>query len=242
MGQPKSDNNQGSLKNIAIIMDGNGRWAKSNKLQITQGHEKGVGVVKDIVEECVTQNIDTLTVYAFSSENWARPKKEINGIKTLIIKAISDQVPELIDQRVKLNFFGDLEDFGSKVIEKISKAQKDTFLTNPSLELNVALGYGGRSDIIQTSKILAKKVQDKEINIKDINEDIFSQLSLVPVDNIDLVIRTGGDKRLSNFLLFQIAYAEIMFIEKLWPDFTKEDFIHCLESFKNVERRFGKRI
>lgn len=242
MGQPKSDNNQGSLKNIAIIMDGNGRWAKSNKLQITQGHEKGVGVVKDIVEECVTQNIDTLTVYAFSSENWSRPKEEINGIKTLIIKAISDQVPELIDQRVKLNFFGDLEDFGSKIIEKISKAQKDTFLTSPSLELNVALGYGGRSDIIQTSKILAKKVQDKEINIKDINEDIFSQLSLVPVDNIDLVIRTGGDKRLSNFLLFQIAYAEIMFIEKLWPDFTKEDFIHCLESFKNVERRFGKRI
>ena len=242
MGQPKSDNNQNSLKNIAIIMDGNGRWAKSNKLQITQGHEKGVGVVKDIVEECVTQNIDTLTVYAFSSENWARPKKEINGIKTLIIKAISDQVPELIDQRVKLNFFGDLEDFGSKIIDKISKAQKDTFLTSPSLELNVALGYGGRSDIIQTSKILAKKVQDKEINIKDINEDIFSQLSLVPVDNIDLVIRTGGDKRLSNFLLFQIAYAEIMFIEKLWPDFTKEDFIHCLESFKNVERRFGKRI
>lgn len=242
MGQPKSDNNQGSLKNIAIIMDGNGRWAKSNKLQITQGHEKGVGVVKDIVEECVTQNIDTLTVYAFSSENWSRPKKEINGIKSLIIKAISDQVPELIDQRVKLNFFGDLEDFGSKIIEKISKAQKDTFLTSPSLELNVALGYGGRSDIIQTSKILAKKVQDKEINIKDINEDIFSQLSLVPVDNIDLVIRTGGDKRLSNFLLFQIAYAEIMFIEKLWPDFTKEDFIHCLESFKNVERRFGKRI
>ena len=242
MGQPKSDNNQGSLKNIAIIMDGNGRWAKSNKLQITQGHEKGVGVVKDILEECVTQNIDTLTVYAFSSENWARPKKEINGIKTLIIKAISDQVPELIDQRVKLNFFGDLEDFGSKIIDKISKAQKDTFLTSPSLELNVALGYGGRSDIIQTSKILAKKVQDKEINIKDINEDIFSQLSLVPVDNIDLVIRTGGDKRLSNFLLFQIAYAEIMFIEKLWPDFTKEDFIHCLESFKNVERRFGKRI
>ena len=242
MGQPKSDNNQGSLKNIAIIMDGNGRWAKSNKLQITQGHEKGVGVVKDIVEECVTQNIDTLTVYAFSSENWSRPKKEINGIKTLIIKAISDQVPELIDQRVKLNFFGDLEDFGPRIIEKISKAQKDTFLTNPSLELNVALGYGGRSDIIQTSKILAKKVQDKEINIKDINEDIFSQLSLVPVDNIDLVIRTGGDKRLSNFLLFQIAYAEIMFIEKLWPDFTKDDFINCLESFKNVERRFGKRI
>ena len=242
MGQPKSYNNQNSLKNVAIIMDGNGRWAKNNKLKITQGHEKGVGVVKDIVEECVTQNINTLTIYAFSSENWSRPKSEIDGIKTLIIKAISDQVPELIDQRVKLNFFGDIENFGSKIINKIDKAHKDTFLSNPSLELNVALSYGGRNDIINTSKILAKKVQDEEIKIKDINEDIFSQHSLVPIDNIDLVIRTGGDRRLSNFLLFQIAYAEIMFIEKLWPDFTKEDFISCLESFKSVERRFGKRI
>ena len=169
-------------------------------------------------------------------------KNEIDGIKALIVKAISDQVPELIDQRVKLNFFGNIEDFGSKIIDKINKAQNDTSLSNPSLELNVALGYGGRNDIVNTTKILAKKVHNKEINIKDINEDIFSQLSLVPVDNIDLVIRTGGDKRLSNFLLFQIAYAEIMFIEKLWPDFTKEDFISCLESFKNVERRFGKRI
>ena len=151
-------------------------------------------------------------------------------------------MPELIDQRVKLNFFGDIENFGSKIINKIDKAHKDTFLSNPSLELNVALGYGGRNDIINTSKILVKKVQDEEIKIKDIDEDIFSQYSLVPIDNIDLVIRTGGDRRLSNFLLFQIAYAEIMFIEKLWPDFTKEDFISCLESFKSVERRFGKRI
>ena len=242
MGQPKPDNQLTSINNVAIIMDGNGRWAKANKLKITQGHAKGVGVVKDIVEECVAQKINTLTIYAFSSENWSRPKSEINGIKTLIIKAISDQVPDLIKQGVKLNFFGNLEDFGSNIIEKISLAEDQTFIDNPSLQLNVALGYGGRNDIIQTTKLLAEKVKNGKMSLKDINEDAFAELSVVPVDNIDLVIRTGGDKRLSNFLLFQIAYAEIMFEEKLWPDFTKEDFISCLESFKNVERRFGKRI
>ena len=242
MGHPKPDNQLTSINNVAIIMDGNGRWAKANKLKITQGHAKGVGVVKDIVEECVAQKINTLTIYAFSSENWSRPKSEINGIKTLIIKAISDQVPDLIKQGVKLNFFGNLEDFGSNIIEKISLAEDQTFMDNPSLQLNVALGYGGRNDIIQTTKLLAEKVKNGKMSLKDINEDAFAELSVVPVDNIDLVIRTGGDKRLSNFLLFQIAYAEIMFEEKLWPDFTKEDFISCLESFKNVERRFGKRI
>tara|TARA_B100000780_G_scaffold206413_1_gene146873 strand:+ start:528 stop:1256 length:729 start_codon:yes stop_codon:yes gene_type:complete len=242
MGHPKPDNQLTSINNVAIIMDGNGRWAKANKLKITQGHAKGVGVVKDIVEECVAQKINTLTIYAFSSENWSRPKSEINGIKTLIIKAISDQVPDLIKQGVKLNFFGNLEDFGSNIIEKISLAEDQTFIDNPSLQLNVALGYGGRNDIIQTTKLLAEKVKNGKMSLKDINEDAFAELSVVPVDNIDLVIRTGGDKRLSNFLLFQIAYAEIMFEEKLWPDFTKEDFISCLESFKNVERRFGKRI
>ena len=242
MGHPKIDNQLTSLNNVAIIMDGNGRWAKANKLKITQGHAKGVGVVKDIVEECIAQKINTLTIYAFSSENWSRPKSEINGIKTLIIKAISDQVPELVEQGVKLNFFGNLEDFGPNVINKISLAEDATSLENPSLQLNVALGYGGRKDIIQTTKLLAEKVKDGKISLKDINEDIFAEFSVVPIDNIDLVIRTGGDKRLSNVLLFQIAYAEIMFIDKLWPDFTKQDFISCLESFKNVERRFGKRI
>jgi len=242
MGHPKIDNQLTSLNNVAIIMDGNGRWAKANKLKITQGHSKGVGVVKDIVEECVAQKINTLTIYAFSSENWSRPKSEINGIKTLIIKAISDQVPELVEQGVKLNFFGNLEDFGPNVINKISLAEEDTSSENPCLQLNVALGYGGRNDIIQTTKLLAEKVKNGKISLKDINEDMFAEFSVVPIDNIDLVIRTGGDKRLSNFLLFQIAYAEIMFIDKLWPDFTKQDFISCLESFENVERRFGKRI
>ena len=242
MGHPKRNKSPINSSNIAIIMDGNGRWAKANKLNITKGHQKGVAVVKEIVEECITQEINSLTVYAFSSENWLRPKAEINGIKALIVQAISDQVPDLVEQGVKLNFFGNIEDFGSSIINKISDAEKKTNVKKPSLQLNVALGYGGRNDIIETSKLLSEYVAEGKISSDQINEDIFSKLSSVPVDNIDLVIRTGGDKRLSNFLLFQIAYAEIIFVETLWPDFTRQDFIACLDSFKNTERRFGKRV
>ena len=242
MGHPKINTESTLLNNVAIIMDGNGRWAKANKLKITQGHERGVRVVKEIVQECVIQKIKSLTIYAFSSENWSRPESEINGIKKLIVKAISDQVPELIEKRVLLNFFGDIESFGSNITKRISDAQNNTYTKDPSLQLNVALGYGGRSDIVNTTKFLAQEFKQGNISLDNINEDLFGKVSEVPNDKIDLVIRTGGDKRLSNFLLFQAAYAEIMFIDKLWPDFTKEDFIACLESFKKVERRFGKRI
>ena len=242
MGHPTINTESTLLNNVAIIMDGNGRWAKANKLKITQGHERGVRVVKEIVQECVIQKITSLTIYAFSSENWSRPESEINGIKKLIVKAISDQVPELIEKRVLLNFFGDIESFGANIIKRISDAQNNTYTKDPSLQLNVALGYGGRSDIVNTTKFLAQEFKQGNISLDNINEDLFGKVSEVPNDKIDLVIRTGGDKRLSNFLLFQAAYAEIMFIDKLWPDFTKEDFIACLESFKKVERRFGKRI
>ena len=126
MGHPKRNKSPINSSNIAIIMDGNGRWAKANKLNITKGHQKGVAVVKEIVEECITQEINSLTVYAFSSENWLRPKAEINGIKALIVQAISDQVPDLVEQGVKLNFFGNIEDFGSSIINKISDAEKKT--------------------------------------------------------------------------------------------------------------------
>ena len=143
---PNNKNNY--PKKIGIIMDGNGRWAKANKLKVTQGHEKGVGVVKDIVEECVAKNIESLTIYAFSSENWSRPKSEVNGIKKLIVKAIIDQVPELKEKGVMLNFFGDVRSFGYEIKEKTESAEDDTFQESPSLRLNVALGYGGRKDIV----------------------------------------------------------------------------------------------
>ena len=231
-----------SARNIAVIMYGNGRWAISNSLNISKGHSKGVEIVKLIVEESVKQKLSSLTLYAFSSENWSRPKAEVEAIKRLIVLAIEEQVPDLVKQKVKLKFFGRIDDFGSKIINKINDAEKATDLNKPSLLLNIALGYGGRQDIVDITKNIARKILTKDIKIDDIDENMISRLSSVPVDDIDLLIRTGGDNRISNFLLYQIAYTEICFVNKYWPDFTKKDFLNCLESFKKVNRRFGKRI
>ena len=231
-----------AAKNVAVIMDGNGRWAISNSLNISKGHSKGVEIVKLIVEESVKQKLSSLTLYAFSSENWSRPKAEVEAIKRLIVLAIEEQVPDLVKQKVKLKFFGRIDDFGSKIINKINDAEKATDINKPSLLLNIALGYGGRQDIVDITKNIARKILTKDIKIDDIDENMISRLSSVPVDDIDLLIRTGGDNRISNFLLYQIAYTEICFVNKYWPDFTKKDFLNCLESFKKVNRRFGKRI
>jgi len=231
-----------AAKNVAVIMDGNGRWAISNSLNISKGHSKGVEIVKLIVEESVKQKLSSLTLYAFSSENWLRPKAEVEAIKRLILLAIEEQVPDLVKQKVKLKFFGRIDDFGSKIINKINDAEKATDINKPSLLLNIALGYGGRQDIVDITKNIARKILTKDIKIDDIDENMISRLSSVPVDDIDLLIRTGGDNRISNFLLYQIAYTEICFVNKYWPDFTKKDFLNCLESFKKVNRRFGKRI
>jgi undecaprenyl diphosphate synthase len=231
-----------TAKNVAIIMDGNGRWAISNSLNISKGHSRGVEIVRDIVEESVNQKVLSLTLYAFSSENWSRPKPEIDAIKKLIVKAINDQVPDLINQKVRLKFFGNLDDFGNKILAKIAEAENATDLENSVLDLNIALGYGGRQDIVNITKDISKEVLSNNIDIDEIDEDLISKVSCCPVEEIDLLIRTGGDKRISNFLLYQIAYTEINFIDKYWPDFKKEDFINCLDNFKKVSRRFGKRI
>ena len=231
-----------AAKNVAIIMDGNGRWAISNSLNISKGHSKGVEIVKLIVEESVKQKLSSLTLYAFSSENWSRPKAEVEAIKRLVVLAIEEQVPDLVKQKVKLKFFGRIDDFGSKIINKINDAEKATDINKPSLLLNIALGYGGRQDIVDITKNIARKILTKDIKVDDIDENMINRFSSVPVDDIDLLIRTGGDNRISNFLLYQIAYTEICFVNKYWPDFTKKDFLNCLESFKKVNRRFGKRI
>ena len=231
-----------AAKNVAIIMDGNGRWAISNSLNISKGHSKGVEIVKLIVEESVKQKLSSLTLYAFSSENWSRPKAEVEAIKRLIVLAIEEQVPDLVKQKVKLKFFGRIDDFGSKIINKINDAEKATDIHKPSLLLNIALGYGGRQDIVDITKNISSKILTKDIKVDDIDENMINRFSSVPVDDIDLLIRTGGDNRISNFLLYQIAYTEICFVNKYWPDFTKKDFLNCLESFKKVNRRFGKRI
>ena len=226
-----------NLKNIAIIMDGNGRWAKKNNLQIKEGHARGVSALKEIVEESVNQNIESLTVYAFSTENWKRPKSEVKAINNLIVNSINNELDELIERKVKVRFFGNYSDFGKKTYEKIKFAEGKSFFNKPKLRLNVALGYGGKMDIIN----IAREVSRLKIKASDINDHTINELSQVPESSIDLLIRTGGDTRISNFLLYQIAYSEIHFVKKLWPDYSKKDFKRNINKYFNSERRFGER-
>jgi undecaprenyl diphosphate synthase len=226
-----------NLKNIAIIMDGNGRWARKNNLQIKEGHARGVSALKEIVKESVNQNIESLTVYAFSTENWKRPKSEVKAINNLIVNSINNELDELIEQNVKVRFFGDYSNFGKKTYEKIKFAEEKSFSNKPKLRLNVALGYGGKMDIIN----IAREVSRLKIKASDINDHTINELSQVPESSIDLLIRTGGDTRISNFLLYQIAYSEIHFVRKLWPDYSKQDFKRNINKYFNSERRFGER-
>ena len=226
-----------NLKNIAIIMDGNGRWAKKNNLQIKEGHARGVLALKEIVKEAANQNIESLTVYAFSTENWKRPKSEVKAINNLIVNSINNELDELIEQKVKVRFFGDYSNFGKKTYEKIKFAEEKSFSNKPKLRLNIALGYGGKMDIIN----IAREVSRLKIKASDINDHTINELSQVPESSIDLLIRTGGDTRISNFLLYQIAYSEIHFVKKLWPDYSKKDFKRNINKYFNSERRFGER-
>ena len=226
-----------NLKNIAIIMDGNGRWARKNNLQIKEGHARGVSALKEIVKESVNQNIESLTVYAFSTENWKRPKSEVKAINNLIVNSINNELDELIEQKVKVKFFGDYSNFGKKTYEKIKFAEEKSFSNKPKLRLNIALGYGGKMDIIN----IAREVSRLKIKASDINDHTINELSQVPEPSIDLLIRTGGDTRISNFLLYQIAYSEIHFVRKLWPDYSKQDFKRNINKYFNSERRFGER-
>jgi len=218
-------------------MDGNGRWAKKNNLQIKEGHARGVSALKEIVKESVNQNIESLTVYAFSTENWKRPKSEVKAINNLIVNSINNELDELIEQKVKVRFFGDYSNFGKKTYEKIKFAEEKSFINKPKLRLNVALGYGGKMDIIN----IAREVSRLKIKASDINDHTINELSQVPESSIDLLIRTGGDTRISNFLLYQIAYSEIHFVRKLWPDYSKQDFKRNINKYFNSERRFGER-
>ena len=237
---PKSLNLSGA--NIAIIMDGNGRWAKKNTLNVTSGHQKGVDVVRKIVESAVSHKIESLSLYAFSTENWSRPKKEILGIKNLIISAIGAQVPDLVKQKVCLTFFGDYQAFGPKAVTAIDHAESATAFETPTLKLNIALGYGGRADILQAIKLIGKDVATQNLNPMEISDELIFNYLKAPIKELDLSIRTGGDHRISNFLLYHLAYTEIQFLDTLWPDFNEENFEACLTEFIKTERRFGKRI
>ena len=220
------------LNHVAIIMDGNGRWGLKNKNSRNAGHKAGLIVVEKIIKETIKRKIKFLTLYAFSTENWKRPKKEINYLFNLLENFLTKKIDDLNKQNIKLNILG-VKNFSNKLNNLLKKAEKKTS-KNSQLQINLALNYGSKFELIQAFKKLSKS--KKIINEKNISESL--QTSKIP--DPELLIRTGNTKRLSNFLLWQLAYSEIFFEKKLWPDFTEKDYNKIIKKFKNIKRNFGK--
>ncbi|MCI7354069.1 MAG: polyprenyl diphosphate synthase [[Actinobacillus] rossii] len=226
-------------KHVAIIMDGNGRWAKQQGKMRVFGHTNGVKAVRKSVSYARQIGVQSLTLYAFSSENWNRPEAEVSALMTLFMQALDHEVNKLHKNNIKLLILGDKSKFSEKLQEKITKAEKLTE-NNTALTVNIAANYGGCWDIVQATKHLANQVKSGELTIDQINEELF-QKSLVTKEQapVDLLIRTSGEQRISNFLLWQIAYAELYFTDVLWPDFNEEEFNRAIFAFQQRERRFG---
>lgn len=230
---------QNTLKHVAIIMDGNGRWAKQrNKLRLL-GHRAGMKAVRESVKAATQLNLEALTLFAFSSENWQRPQAEVDGLMSLFIYALEKEARSLHKNNIKLLIIGDISLFSEKLQDKIQKVVTLTE-NNTGLVLNIAANYGGRWDITQACQRLAQKVFDQELTVDQITEtQIKTLLQLNQLPDIDLLIRTGGEFRISNFFLWQIAYSELYFTPILWPDFKQADFIQAAEVFYTRIRRFG---
>jgi undecaprenyl diphosphate synthase len=227
-------------KHIAIIMDGNGRWATQRGLPRSAGHKKGVSALKNIVKVCAKYRIEVLTVFAFSSENWQRPKQEVQILMDLFLSSLKSEVDALHKNNVVLKFIGNREEFPVKLNEMISQTEKQTALNN-GLKLFVAANYGGRWDILQAGKRLAEEVDAGNLQVDEINEEKFScYLSLHGQLEPDLFIRTGGEQRISNFLLWQCAYSELFFCDDLWPEFSEHHLRQALDWYAGRQRRFGK--
>tara|TARA_R110000782_G_scaffold206676_1_gene295231 strand:+ start:218 stop:970 length:753 start_codon:yes stop_codon:yes gene_type:complete len=225
---------------VAIIMDGNGRWAKSRSLPRVAGHRAGVKTLRKLIEYSVKIKLDAITVYAFSRENWQRPESEVDLLMDLFISALNSEVKDLDKNNVKLRFIGDRSAFSSKLQNSINESELLTS-TNSGLCLNIAANYSGRWDIVQAYQALAKEIESNLISIKDIDETLVSdKLSLADIKDPDLFIRTGGEQRISNYLLWQAAYTELYFTETLWPDFDAKQFDIAIDWFSKRQRRFGK--
>jgi undecaprenyl diphosphate synthase len=228
-------------KHIAVIMDGNGRWAKSKGAMRIFGHHHGIAAVRDTVEGCAELGIGHLTLYTFSTENWERPKAEVDGIMSLLIKTIGDEIPSLHKNNVRLKCIGDLKmlpkNARNEMLAGIEKTKNNT-----GLVLSLALSYSGKWDIVQAIKQIATKIQNNELGVEEINESMFNKfLSTYPDPDVDFLIRTGGDHRISNYLLWQSAYAELLFLDDVfWPDFRKEHLKDAIKTYQQRERRFGK--
>lgn len=238
--QLKTDDLQGANpRHVAIIMDGNGRWAKNQgKLRIS-GHKAGVKSVRRAVSFAVSKKLDALTLYAFSSENWNRPPQEVMALMELFVWALDSEVKSLHKHNVRLRIIGDIGRFNARLQERIRRAEELTE-QNDGLTLNIAANYGGRWDIIHGVRKIAEQVQEGLIRPDQIEEETLGQhLCLNELAPVDLVIRTGGEHRISNFLLWQVAYAEFFFTDVLWPDFDEQVFEGALNAFAQRERRFG---
>lgn len=227
-------------RHIAIIMDGNGRWAKERGKQRIFGHQSALVSVRQATEACAEIGVDYLTLYAFSTENWNRPALEVAGLMALFAKAITDEVKTLNDNNIRLNAIGDLKSLPKSNYDLLMKGIEDT-RNNTGMTLTLALSYSGRWDITNAAKNLALAVRNGEINPENITQDtINAYLSTAGMPDPELLIRTSGEERISNFLLWQLAYSELYFTPKYWPDFRKDDLFEAVINYQHRERRFGK--
>jgi undecaprenyl diphosphate synthase len=225
---------------VAVIMDGNGRWAKQKGKSRIFGHKNGVKAVRDTIECAAEMGIKYVTLYAFSTENWNRPKDEVSGLMELLIVTISREIKTLMENNIALQAIGDLDSLPNRCHKELLHAIEKTS-RNTKMILVLALSYSSKWEILNAIKKLAKKVEKKEITAKDIDEHIFEQqLCTKNFPDPELLIRTSGEHRISNFLLWQIAYSELYFTDKLWPDFRREDFCKAIADYQKRERRFGK--
>ena len=226
--------NSTNIKHVAIIMDGNGRWANARSHKRVWGHIRGSRVVSNIVEEAVKQEIQALTLYAFSTENWSRPAAEVKVLFTLLKKFLKAEKKKILDNNLQFRIIGDSSKLPKETKQLISDLE-ELSKNNNGMRLTFAFGYGGRSEIVQAANKFIKENPGKELTEVDLNQSLF----LPELGDVDLMIRTGGDQRISNFLLWQVAYGELFFTSKQWPDFTKNDFLKILQDVSHRERRFG---
>lgn len=226
-------------KHVGIIMDGNGRWAQNKGMPRLYGHKKGVDAVRNAVRFCRKINIKSLTLFAFSSENWLRPEEEVSGLMELFLKLLTKEVKSLAKNNVRLKIVGDLTRFSPSIQRKVDEAEEKTKECT-GLTLNIAANYGGRWDIVQACKEVANQVAEKKVKSDDIDEELINSFTcFAGQEPLDLLIRTGGEVRVSNFMLWQLAYSELYFSKVYWPEFNDQEFANAIASFVGTERRFG---
>ena len=232
-------NNQSIPHHVAIVMDGNGRWAKKRFLPRAAGHKEGVKAARNTIESCGKAGVKILTLFAFSSENWKRPETEVNALMDLFISSLEKEIKKLRENGVRLQFIGDRLSFSNKLQEKIQEAETLT-ANNKDFVLNIAANYGGRWDVVQACQSLCRQVQEEKLSIENINEEVFAQqLSTQSLPDPDLFIRTAGEQRVSNFLIWQMAYSEFYYTDVFWPDFDEQQLKLALESYARRKRKFG---